>query len=130
MKTATIDLEGAYKVHVGTTFTGGSHPAANAGAWMVAVFGFGGLFAGDRVVTISPGLYRKWESLECGLAFKGDRFQIKMSNGSVEISASSTNAALRTFVVWGNEHSCAPGQTLWIVPPVRSIREGELGAPL
>jgi len=130
MKTATIDLEGAYKVRVGTTFTGGSHPAANAGAWMVAVFGFGGLFAADRAVTISPCLYGKWESLEFGLAFKGDRFQIKMSNASVEISASSTNAASRTFVVWGNEHSCAPRQTLWIVPPVRSIREGELGAPL
>jgi kojibiose phosphorylase len=130
MKTATIDLEGASKVHVGTTFTGGSHPAANAGAWMVAVFGFGGLSAGDRAVTINPGLYGKWESLEFGLAYKGDRFQIRMSNASVEISAASANAASRTFVVRGNEQACAPGQTLLLVPPVRSTREGELGVPL
>jgi nigerose phosphorylase len=130
IKTATIDLEGAYKVRVGSTFTGGSHPAANAGAWMVVVFGFGGLSAGEKAVTINPSLYGKWESLEFGLAFKGDRFQIRMSNASVEVSASSTNAASRTFVVWGNEQSCAPGQTLWIVPPVRSSREGELGVPL
>ncbi len=130
MKTATVDLVGAYKVHVGSTFSGGSHPAANAGAWMVAVFGFGGLVAGDRAVTIDPGLYGKWESLEFGLAFKGDRFQIRMSNVSVEISASSTNTASRIFVVWGNEQSCAPGKTLLLVPSVRSIREGELGVPL
>jgi nigerose phosphorylase len=130
MKTATIDLEGASKVYVGTIFTGGSHPAANAGAWMVAVFGFGGLSAGERAVTINPGLYGKWKSLEFGLAYKGDRFQIMVSDTSVEISASSTNSASRAFVVWGNAQSCAPGQTLWIVPPVRSIVQGELGAPL
>jgi len=115
---------------VGTIFTGGSHPAANAGAWMVAVLGFGGLFSGDRAVTINPSLYWKWESLEFGLAFKGDRFQIKMSSVSVEIAASSTNTASRTFVVWGTERSCAPGQILGIVAPGRSIREGELGVPL
>ena len=64
LKTAKIDLEAKYKVYVGTIFMGGSHPAANGGAWMTAVFGFGGVKAGEKHVTINPRLYKTWKKLQ------------------------------------------------------------------
>ena len=42
MKTATIDLTGESNNIVGTLYIGGTHPAANGGAWMSAVLGFAG----------------------------------------------------------------------------------------
>ena len=36
LKTATIDLTGEGKQYVGTLYIGGTHPAANGGAWMAA----------------------------------------------------------------------------------------------
>ena len=43
MKTATIDLTGESKQYVGTLYIGGTHPAANGGAWMSAVLGLCGI---------------------------------------------------------------------------------------
>ena len=54
LKTAKIDIEAEYKIYVGTIFIGGSHPAANGGAWMTAVFGFGGVKANAEQVAINP----------------------------------------------------------------------------
>ena len=69
-KTAKIDLEAKYKVYVGTIFMGGSHPAANGGAWMTAVFGFGGVTASEKQVAINPRLYKKWKKLQFNLAYQ------------------------------------------------------------
>ena len=76
LKTAKIDLEAKYKVYVGTIFMGGSHPAANGGAWMTAVLGFGGVKACAEQVAINPRLYKMWKSLEFGMIYKGDKFSI------------------------------------------------------
>lgn len=43
MRTATVDLTGESKQYVGDLYIGGTHPAANGGAWMAAVLGFAGL---------------------------------------------------------------------------------------
>ena len=69
LKTAKIDIEAEYKTYVGTIFIGGSHPAANGGAWMTAVFGFGGVKGRNaKQVAINPKLYKKWKSLHFNLA--------------------------------------------------------------
>src|SRR6185312_16000048 len=87
LKTAKIDIEAKYKVFVGTIFMGGSHPAANGGAWMTAVFGFGGVSANTKAVAINPKLYKKWRSLQFNLVYKGDRFGIKIARKEVQITA-------------------------------------------
>jgi kojibiose phosphorylase len=112
LKTAKIDLEAKYKVYVGTIFMGGSHPAANGGAWMTAVMGFAGVKAGVRSVTVNPRLHKKWRSLQFNLAYKGDRFAFKITKNTVEIAASPGNTATRTFTVWGKPIKWAPGKTL------------------
>jgi len=112
LKTAKIDLEAKYKVYVGTIFMGGSHPAANGGAWMTAVFGFGGVQAGENQVVINPRLYKKWRSLKFKLIHRGDQFQIGISKNSVKITAKADNRLKRKFVVAGKTQNIAPGASL------------------
>ena len=114
LKTAKIDLEAKYRVYVGTIFMGGSHPAANGGAWMTAVFGFAGLSAGEKHVTINPRLYKAWNSLQFNMAYKGDRFGIRISRASVEVFAAPTNKDTHSFVVRGHSSQCAPGKRLFV----------------
>jgi kojibiose phosphorylase len=109
LKTAKIDLEAKYKMHVGNVFTGGSHPAANGGAWMTAVFGFAGLHADETRVAINPRLFSKWRSLRFKLAYKGDLFHIRITKSAVAITPSHDNRRTRLFVVAGVSVNCAPG---------------------
>src|SRR5258708_15398055 len=87
LKTAKIDLEGKYKVYVGTIFMGGSHPAANGGAWMTAVLGFGGVQMDEKRIVIHPRLCGKWKGLQIHLAYKGDCFRIFITHTSVTPTA-------------------------------------------
>jgi kojibiose phosphorylase len=112
LKTAKIDIEAKYKVYVGTVFMGGSHPAANGGAWMTTVFGFGGVKAGEKHVVIDPRLYKTWKSLQFSLAYKGGRFELKITNECVEIVAAAGNSKTRTFVIAGESVECAPGKSI------------------
>lgn len=111
LKTAKIDIEAKYKVYVGTIFMGGSHPAANGGAWMTALFGFGGVKAGERHVTIEPRLYKKWKSLQFNLVYKGDRFDIKITKKDVAITADTSNKSKHTLIVSGKSVDCVPGKS-------------------
>jgi len=111
LKTAKIDLEARYKVFVGTIFIGGSHPAANGGAWMTAVFGFGGVKADAEHVVINPRLYKKWTRLQFNMVYKGDRFNIKITKDDVTIIANISNKRKHMFIVSGNSIDCAPGKT-------------------
>jgi hypothetical protein len=47
LNTASIDLIGGGKQWAGEIYIGGTHPAANGGAWMIAVLGFAGLSVRD-----------------------------------------------------------------------------------
>jgi kojibiose phosphorylase len=110
LKTAQIDLKAAYKIYVGTIFMGGSHPAANGGAWMTAVQGFGGVHAeADRVV-INPRPYAAWRALEFGLEYQGDRFRVRITQDRVTISPHEANRRAHTFVVAGENLTCVPGR--------------------
>jgi kojibiose phosphorylase len=112
LKTAKIDLEAKYKVYVGTIFIGGSHPAANGGAWMTAVFGFGGVKATEKQIAINPRLYSKWRKLEFNLAHRGDQFEIKISRTHVTVNAQPGNRSKHKLVVGGKTQFIAPGASL------------------
>jgi kojibiose phosphorylase len=114
LKTAKIDLEAKYRVYVGTTFMGGSHPAANGGAWMTAVFGFGGVSAGENHIGIEPRLYRTWRSLTFNLTYKGDGFCVHITHDAVEITPALANRCAHNFVVWGQSVPCSPGKRLFV----------------
>jgi kojibiose phosphorylase len=109
LQTAKIDLEAKYKVYVGTIFMGGSHPAANGGAWMTAVFGFGGLTANEKQITLQPRLYKKWRKLEFKVVHRGDQFSISIARHSLRIEAGAANRLKHKFVVAGKTEFVAPG---------------------
>jgi len=114
LKTAEIDLKAKYKVYVGTIFMGGSHPAANGGAWMTAVLGFGGVHADERQVFINPRLPGKWRSLEFGLDYQGDRFRIRITTDSVTITPGHSNRRAHLFVIAGESVVCRAGKLVTV----------------
>ena len=110
LQTAKIDIEARYKTQVGTIFVGGSHPAANGGAWMTAVFGFGGVRANAEEVAINPKFYRKWKALHFNLAYQGDRFSVRITKKDVTIVPDALNKSDHAFMVAGQSIVCRPGK--------------------
>src|SRR5208282_6257557 len=110
LTTAKIDLEARYKVYVGTIFMGGSHPAANGGAWMTAVLGFGGVNADAKNVVVNPHLYKTWNRLQFAMVYKGDRFSMEITKDEVTVKADRSNKHSHLFVVCGKSLDCPPGR--------------------
>ncbi|HBE77297.1 MAG TPA: glycoside hydrolase family 65 protein, partial [Firmicutes bacterium] len=100
-KTATIDLTGDYKKYVGTLYIGGTHPAANGGAWMATVLGFAGLHFDGAVVILSPKLPGNWRSLNFNFMVRGQLFTISISPGQIRIKAASENTQSIGFEISG-----------------------------
>ena len=85
MKTASVDLTGATKQYLGSLYIGGTHPAANGGAWNTAIFGLAGVSFTNETLDISPRLPKNWDSLSFKLNWKEDKLNIKISADKVEI---------------------------------------------
>ncbi len=111
-KTATIDLTGDYKRYVGTLYIGGTHPAANGGAWMAAVCGFGGLSFDGVKVGIKPKLPEQWRALNFHLTAQGQVFQVSVSKEQLRISAASTNTRKVSFDLESAIFEVDPGQEI------------------
>ena len=85
MKTASVDLTGNTKQYLGSLYIGGTHPAANGGAWNTAIFGFAGVTFTNDVLDISPRLPKNWKKLSFKLNWKGEALTITISQNVVEI---------------------------------------------
>ena len=85
MKTASVDLTGDTKQFLGSLYIGGTHPAANGGAWNTAIFGFAGVSFTDDTLDISPRMPENWKSLSFNLNWKGERLSIKIEGDKVSI---------------------------------------------
>lgn len=114
MRTATIDLTGESKQYVGTLYIGGTHPAANGGAWMAAVQGFAGLRAADGIVWIRPALPARWSMLRFSLRLRGDSYRIEVNRSTVRVKAEEGNRTGAMFRVAGADWTCAPGVELTV----------------
>lgn len=112
MKSATIDMTGSAKQMVGDLYIGGTHPAANGGAWMAAVFGFGGFHFDGNIVHVSPHLPNSWNSLEFTLNVLGHRFRVSISLERVEITSLVTDAGALLFSVNGEEKILSVGSRI------------------
>ena len=85
MKTASVDLTGNTKQYLGSLYIGGTHPAANGGAWNTAIFGFAGVSFTNDILDISPRLPKNWKKLSFKLNWKGEALTITISQNVVEI---------------------------------------------
>lgn len=81
MKSAEADLHSGGKEWAGLIYIGGTHPASEGGAWMVAVFGFAGLEIKNDEIVCQPHLPKAWKSMKFKINYKGDIYQIEI-NGS------------------------------------------------
>lgn len=62
-RSASIDLLGGGKQWAGEIYIGGTHPASNGGAWMIAALGFAGLRVREGEITLHPRLPEQLTSL-------------------------------------------------------------------
>jgi nigerose phosphorylase len=112
LKTAMIDLTGESKQYAGTIYIGGTHPAANGGAWMAAVLGFAGISINDGTITVKPQLPEKWESIAFHVIFHGQSFAIEAGKKRVTVRASGKNSETVLFNICGELKECKTGQEI------------------
>lgn len=122
LQTATIDLTGDYKRYVGTLYIGGTHPAANGGAWMGAVFGFGGLHFDGKTVKLKPLLPAEWQALAFNFQVKGQWFTVEMTEEQVRVKADRGNTQPIRFEVAGQQGICGEnGELVFVFPDGKSF---------
>lgn len=85
MKSANADLLPAGKEWLGLIYIGGTHPASEGGAWIVAIKGFSGMDIENGELTFNPKLPEKWNSMKFKIMFKGKLYSVLVSKNGVEI---------------------------------------------
>jgi len=85
IKTASIDLTGGGKHWAGKIYIGGTHPAANGGAWLIAVLGFAGLSVVNGEIKIDPHLPEQIKSLSFPVITNGKTRKITVTHNGFEI---------------------------------------------
>ena len=80
LNTASIDLNGGGKQWAGEIYIGGTHPAANGGAWMIAVLGFAGLSVQNGQIKLHPHLPKEITRLSFPITLRGRRFLITVTH--------------------------------------------------
>lgn len=113
MRTATVDLTGESKQYVGDLYIGGTHPAANGGAWMAAVLGFAGLQFDGLTAVLNPALPKAWRSVELPVVLRGGSFRLQISREEITVTAAPDNSIAVAFTGFGGEPElCHPGMQL------------------
>ncbi len=87
MQTASIDLTGESKQYVGPLYIGGTHPAANGGAWMSAVFGLCGIKSSGHTLTVDPHLPENWTEVVVPLTIQGEMISVTISQTQISVQA-------------------------------------------
>lgn len=85
MQTATVDLTGNTKQFAGGLYIGGTHPAANGGAWMAVVQGFCGLTVSDGALKVAPHLPKNWQAVSFKYQLRDQWYQVHVTSEKTEI---------------------------------------------
>lgn len=96
MKTATVDLTGKSKQYVGPLYIGGTHPAANGGAWLSAIFGFAGLSVDENGIKVKPSLPSKWSGMSFPIMWHGKRYEIQVEGNDATVTKVESNMSSLT----------------------------------
>lgn len=122
LKTATVDLTGDSKQYVGTLYIGGTHPAANGGAWMVAAQGFGGIRFRPEGLVVDPRLPEKWKSLSLRVVFRGYVVKLTLAHDACRMEVDGSRAQGPAQVILsGKAHALADRLNVTSSPPLRHL---------
>jgi trehalose/maltose hydrolase-like predicted phosphorylase len=86
VKTANVDLTGESKQFAGSIYIGGTHPAANGGAWMSTILGFAGLTVEEGKVNVKPKLPKRWRRLAFKVVVRGEWYFIDINHEKAQIT--------------------------------------------
>jgi len=101
MKTATIDITGKSKQYVGDLFIGGTHPAANGGAWLAVIRGFCGVLDTEHGVSITPRLPSQWQKVVIPYKYGKNSYEISVEHGRASVRVLEENGPHPKFLVKG-----------------------------
>lgn len=85
IKSATADLFGGGKEWAGLVYIGGTHPAAEGGAYMVAVRGFAGIYFEEHQVKAKPDLPEHWKKMSFHICYENKKYKVEIEDGEAEI---------------------------------------------
>ena len=85
MRTASIDMTGGGKEWAGEIYIGGTHPASNGGAWMIAALGFAGLRMKNGEPELHPNLPGRISRLAFPFTAKGKQFMAEVTQTGARI---------------------------------------------
>ena len=87
IKTAETDITGKSKQFAGLVYIGGTHPAANGGAWLTAIQGFCGLSMENGEIKIAPRLPSSWEKVKFTVFLRGIEYKVTVTKDGWDVSA-------------------------------------------
>ncbi len=88
LKSASSDLRPGGKEWAGLVYIGGTHPAAEGGAWIVAIKGFAGLsIKKDGQLGLAPKLPSHWQSMKFNLRYRGKNYRVEIDQTQSRITA-------------------------------------------
>lgn len=85
MRTASIDMKGGGKEWAGEIYIGGTHPASNGGAWMIAALGFAGLRMQNGQPAFDPHLPEQITKLSFPINAGGKRMRVTVTHEGSKI---------------------------------------------
>ena len=88
LRTASIDVTGGGKEWAGEIYIGGTHPASNGGAWMIAALGFAGLRMRNGQPRLDPHLPRQLHRLRFPITAGEKRFIVDIRREGEEVVSS------------------------------------------
>lgn len=86
MKSAKADLLPASKEWAGLLYIGGTHPAAEGGAWIVAIKGFAGIDIVNNELICKPSLPKNWKGMQFKIMFNNKMYKISINENTASIS--------------------------------------------
>ena len=88
----------------------GLHGTALGGAWMAAVFGFGGITLGGRGLMINPKLPQKWDALSFRLRLRGEELRFRITQKDMAIAVGKKASLKLDAVVAGGKVTLESGK--------------------
>ncbi|MBL4937043.1 glycoside hydrolase family 65 protein [Clostridium sp. YIM B02515] len=86
VKTSNVDLTGDSKQFAGSIYIGGTHPAANGGAWMSAILGFAGLKVENGEISVNPNLPERWKRMAFKIIVRGEKYLVDITHDNFQVT--------------------------------------------
>jgi kojibiose phosphorylase len=92
----------------------GLHGTAMGGAWLAAIFGFGGVCFSEKGLRINPSLPAHWNSMRFNLVLRGEVVNVHINQREVVLRAENRYRIQLPVIVAGQEKTLSSGETIHV----------------